>query len=71
MPRTIIHDIVFKNTTPKDLYDLYMNSKKHTIATGAPATISTREGEKFSAHDAWITGENIKLVKNQDRKSVV
>jgi len=65
MPRTIIHDIVFKNTTPKDLYDLYMNSKKHTIATGAPATISTREGEKFSAHDAWITGENIKLVKNQ------
>jgi activator of HSP90 ATPase len=42
-----------------------MNSKKHTAAIGAPATISTKEGEKFSAHDGWITGENIKLIKNQ------
>jgi len=65
MPQTIIHDIVFKNTTPKDLYDLYMNSNKHTIATGAPAVISAKEGEKFSAHDGWITGKNIKLIKNQ------
>ena len=65
MPKTIVHDIVFRNTTPKDLYELYMNSKKHSIATGAPATISAKEGEKFSAHDGWITGENLKLIKNQ------
>ncbi len=41
MPKTIIQKIVFRNTTAKDLYDLYMNSKKHSISTGARATIST------------------------------
>jgi len=65
MPKTIVHTVVFKNTTAKDLYDLYMNSKKHSVATGAPATISSKEGGKYSAHNGWITGENIKLVKNQ------
>ena len=34
MPGTIIHKVLFKNTSPKDLYDLYMNSKKHSIAQG-------------------------------------
>lgn len=65
MPKTIRQKIVFKNTTAKDLYDLYMNSKKHAIATGAPANISAKEGGKFSAHDGWITGENLKLVKDK------
>ncbi len=65
MAKTIIQKIVFKNTTTKDLYDLYMNSKKHSIATGAPATISAKEGGKYSAHNGWITGENLKLVKDQ------
>jgi hypothetical protein len=65
MPKTAIHDIVFKNATSKDLYDLYMNSKRHSIATGAPAKISAKEREKFSPHDGWITRENVKLIKNQ------
>ncbi len=65
MPKTITQKIVFRNTTAKDLYDLYMNSKKHSISTGAPATISTKEAGKYSAHNGWITGENLKLIKNQ------
>ena len=65
MPKTIIQKIVFKNTTAKDLYDLYMNSKKHSIATGAPAKISAKEGGEYSAHAGWITGRNLQLVKNQ------
>ncbi len=31
MPKTIKQKIVFKNTKPKDLYDLYMDSKKHSM----------------------------------------
>ena len=65
MAKTIVQKIVFKNTTPKDLYDLYMNAKKHTKATAAPAEISNKEGAKFSAHGGYITGENLKLVKDQ------
>ena len=65
MEKTIVQKVVFKNTTPKDLYDLYMNAKKHSKATAAPAEISNKEGAKFSAHGGYITGENIKLVKDQ------
>jgi uncharacterized protein YndB with AHSA1/START domain len=65
MAKTIVQKVVFKNTTPKDLYDLYMNAKKHTAATAAPAQITNKEGAAFSAHDGYITGQNLKLVKDQ------
>jgi len=64
MAKTIVQKVVFKNTTPKDLYDLYMNAKKHSKATGAPAQITNKEGESFSAHGGYITGQNLKLVKD-------
>ncbi len=57
--------VVFKNATPKDLYNLYMNEKKHSKATGGPAKITNKEGASFSVHDGYITGENLKIVKNQ------
>ena len=44
MAKTIQQKVVFKNTTPNVLYDLYMDSKKHSIATAAPAKLSTKEG---------------------------
>jgi activator of HSP90 ATPase len=65
MAKTINQKILFKNAKAKDLYDLYMNSKKHSKATGAPAVISSKEGGSYSAHNGWITGENLKLVKDQ------
>jgi activator of HSP90 ATPase len=65
MPKTIVQKVVFKNTTPKDLYDLYMNEKKHSIATGAPAKISAKEGAAYSAHGGYITGKNLQLVKDR------
>ena len=64
MAKHITQKIVFKNTKPKALYDLYMNAKKHTIATAAPATITAKAGAKFSAHGGYITGENIYLEKD-------
>ena len=65
MTKTIIQKVVFKNTTAKALYDLYMDAKKHSIATGAIAKISDKEGTKYSAHDGYITGKNLQLVKDK------
>jgi len=65
MAKTIVQKVVFKKTAPKALYDLYMNAKKHSIATGAPATISNKVGSKYTAHGGYISGENLHLEKNK------
>ncbi len=65
MAKTIHQKIVFKNTSPKALYELYMNSKKHSKATGAPAKISAKIGGEYSAHGGYITGKNLHLAKDQ------
>ncbi|MES1214461.1 MAG: SRPBCC domain-containing protein [Bacteroidota bacterium] len=65
MAKNIVQKVVFKNTAPKALYDLYLNSKKHSVATGAPAVMSNKKGGKYSAHNGYISGENICLVKDK------
>ncbi len=65
MKKTIVQKVVFKNTTPKAVYDLYMNPKKHSEVIGAPAKISNKVGAKFSAHNGYISGKNLHLVKDQ------
>ena len=65
MAKTIVQKIVFKNTTSKALYDLYMDAKKHSMISGGPAEISAKEGTKYSVHGGYITGKNLQLVKNK------
>ena len=65
MSKTIIHEVVFKNTTPQTLYDLYMNAEKHSHIVGGDATIEDKEGVAFSAHQGYITGKNLRLVKGK------
>jgi activator of HSP90 ATPase len=65
MAKTIVQKIVFKNTSPKVLFALYMNSKKHTIATAAPAKLSGKVGERFQTHAGYISGKNIHLAKDK------
>src|SRR5664279_391500 len=65
MTKTIVQDVLFSNATPKDLYEIYMNADKHSVATGAPAEISGTEGSNFSAHGGYITGKNLQLVKDR------
>jgi activator of HSP90 ATPase len=64
MAQTLSQKIVFKNTNPKALYDLYMNSKKHSVATGAPAKMSAKVGGEYSVHGGYISGKNLHLVKD-------
>ena len=42
-----------------------MNSKKHSAATGALASISPKEGGRYSAHGNYIKGKNLQLIKNK------
>jgi activator of HSP90 ATPase len=65
MPKTISQKVVFRKTSPKTLYDLYMNAKKHTMIAGGPVTISAKEGAPFSAHGDYIIGTNLKLVRDK------
>jgi activator of HSP90 ATPase len=64
MAKNITQKVVFKNTSSKALYDLYMNAKKHAKATAAPAKITNKAGTKFSVHGGYITGENLYLINN-------
>jgi activator of HSP90 ATPase len=65
MSKTILQDVLFKNTSPKDLYTIYMNGDKHSVATGAPAQITDTEESNFSAHNGYITGKNLQLIKDR------
>ncbi len=65
MPKTIIQKIIFKNTTPKTVYSLYMDEKKHSQVTGSTTKIKAVEGTEFMAYDGYITGKNICLVKDK------
>ena len=65
MSKTIVQDVVFRNTHPDALYELYMDSSKHSRATGAPAEISPDEGGSYSAHSGYITGRNLQLIKDR------
>ena len=56
---------VFENATPAKLYSLFMDSAKHTAATGMPAKISPKVGGKWSAFGGMILGKNLMLVPNR------
>jgi len=58
--KTIIQKVKFK-ASPMQLYEMYMDSKKHSQAIGAPASLSRKVGGPFSAHGAHIYGKNLFL----------
>ena len=65
MVKTITQTVLFKQATPQVLYKLYMDAKLHTAVTSAEAKITDEEGTDYSAHDGYINGKNLQLVKNK------
>jgi len=65
MSKTILQNVLFENTLPSSLYATYMNGERHSVATGAPAQITDTEGSNFSAHNGYITGKNLQLIKDK------
>ncbi len=60
--KTLTQKVVFKNSTPEELYEMYMDAKLHSMLTGGAAKITKKEGAKFSAYDNYIVGKNFQLV---------
>jgi activator of HSP90 ATPase len=64
MTPTIEQTVAFRST-PAELYQLFMDSAKHSAATGAPAKISRKVGGKWSAFGSMIFGKNLALIPNR------
>jgi activator of HSP90 ATPase len=47
--------------SPEMLYTAWLSSKGHSAITGAKAEIRPITGEKFTAWDDYISGENVEL----------
>jgi activator of HSP90 ATPase len=61
----VIEQSVSFNATPAKLYELFMDSAKHSAATGMPAKVSRKVGGKWSAFGGMILGKNLALVPNR------
>ncbi|MFH1207639.1 MAG: SRPBCC domain-containing protein [Patescibacteria group bacterium] len=54
--------------TTRQVYELWMDEKKHAEVTGGKATISRAVGGEFATFGGWATGKNIEL--NPDKKII-
>jgi activator of HSP90 ATPase len=61
----VVEQSVSFRATPAQLYELFMDSAKHTAATGMPAKISPKVGGKWSAFGGMILGRNLVLIPNR------
>ena len=53
------------NGKPAEVYDAWLDSKKHSDMTGGIAVCSNKVNGEFSAWDGYITGSNIELTENK------
>jgi hypothetical protein len=58
----VIQQQVEFSVPPQVLFELYLNSRKHAAATGAPARLSRKIGGAWHAHSAMIGGRNLLIV---------
>ena len=66
--KTIKQKIIIPKVSPKQVYDAYVDPKKHTAFTGSKATGKPVVGGKFTAWDEYISGKFLEL---EDGKRVV
>lgn len=65
MTKPIVQKVTFKNASPAEVYDIYMNPKKHAEITGAPAKFEAKAGGKFSAYSGGLNGKFLQLEKGK------
>ena len=53
------------NASPAELFEMYLDSKKHSAATGGAARMSRKPGGEFTAWDGQLGGRNLLIVKNR------
>ena len=68
MKKEIIRQKVIVPATPIEVYETFVDAKKHSAFTGSKATCDARIGGEFTAWDGYISGKNLKL---EDGKRIV
>ena len=62
--KTIKQEVIVP-ATPVEVYEAFMDAKKHSAFTGSRATCDPRVGGKFTAWDGYISGKNLELEKGK------
>jgi uncharacterized protein YndB with AHSA1/START domain len=65
MKTKTLHQTVTFSASPRQVYEMLMNSKKHRSLSGEPAKISRKVGGKFTAWGSHISGINLALKPGQ------
>jgi activator of HSP90 ATPase len=58
---TTLKQTVMIPATPQEVYEAFVNPKKHSEFTDAKATGKAKVGEKFTAWDGYIFGKYLEL----------
>jgi len=53
------------DSSPHEIYELIMDSEKHSAFTGSKCELSKEVGGKFECYDGYIKGENIELIPDK------
>jgi activator of HSP90 ATPase len=64
MTKAIQQSVEF-DVSPETLYEMYIDSKKHSLATGGPAKLGRRAGAPFTAFAGKLRGKNLMVVPNK------
>jgi len=64
MAKTIQQTVRFK-ASPEELFQTYLDSKKHAAVIGDKVSISRKVGAAFSAFDGMLRGKNLLIVPNR------
>jgi activator of HSP90 ATPase len=62
---TKITQKVIVPATPDQVYEAFMDAKKHSAFTGSKATCNPKVGGEFTAWDGYISGRNLELEKGK------
>lgn len=62
---TTVRQKVTVPATPEQVYEAFMDAKKHTAFTGSKATSNRKVGGKFTAWDGYISGKNLELERGK------
>lgn len=61
MTKTIEQTVKFA-ATPRQLYDIFIDPKKHAALTGGPVKISAKPGSKFEAFGGQLWGSTVSTI---------
>jgi len=64
LTKNIKQTVIFE-AKPPTVFELLMDSKKHSDFTESKASIGRKVGDKFTAYGNYIAGENLEIIENK------